>query len=181
MTAEEQKRLEELFTRHGCADYRWIAPKDIVVAQWVRMKCTFGCGHYGQNAACPPNTPGVSECRRFFDEYGTGVVFHFPKAVKKPEDRHAWGREVNQELSRLEREVFLAGYPKAFLLMMDSCGLCSKCAGTRSECKNPRQARPTPEGMAVDVFSTVRHCGFPIEVLADYAQSMNRYAFLLIE
>jgi hypothetical protein len=35
--------------------------------------------------------------------------------------------------------------------------------------------------MAVDVFSTVRRIGYPIEVLADYRQAMNRYAFLLIE
>jgi hypothetical protein len=35
--------------------------------------------------------------------------------------------------------------------------------------------------MAVDVFSTVRGYGYPIEVLADYSQAMNRYAFLLIE
>jgi hypothetical protein len=35
--------------------------------------------------------------------------------------------------------------------------------------------------MGVDVFSTVRQCGFPIQVLSDYAQVMNRYAFLLIE
>jgi hypothetical protein len=35
--------------------------------------------------------------------------------------------------------------------------------------------------MAMDVFSTVRQCGYPIEVLSDYSQPMNRYAFLLIE
>jgi hypothetical protein len=35
--------------------------------------------------------------------------------------------------------------------------------------------------MGVDVFATVRKYGFPIEVLSDYAQAMNRYAFLLIE
>jgi len=33
----------------------------------------------------------------------------------------------------------------------------------------------------VDVFATARQCGYPIEVLSDYAQAMNRYAFLLIE
>jgi hypothetical protein len=35
--------------------------------------------------------------------------------------------------------------------------------------------------MAIDVFATVRKVGFPIEVLAEYSQEMNRYAFLLIE
>jgi hypothetical protein len=35
--------------------------------------------------------------------------------------------------------------------------------------------------MAVDVFSTVRAAGYPIQVLSDPTQEMNRYAFLLIE
>jgi len=35
--------------------------------------------------------------------------------------------------------------------------------------------------MAVDVFTTVRNIGYPIEVLYDYSQEMNRYAFLLIQ
>ncbi len=39
----------------------------------------------------------------------------------------------------------------------------------------------TPEAMAVDVFSTVRRLDFPMEVLSDYSQPMNRYAFLMIE
>jgi hypothetical protein len=33
----------------------------------------------------------------------------------------------------------------------------------------------------MDVFSTVRKLGYPIQVLSDTSQTMNRYAFLLIE
>ena len=177
----DRRELEALFQQHGHTDFKWINPKDIVVSQWVRMKCTFGCGEYGRNASCPPNTPPVAECRRFFDEYSTAVVFHFEKAVEKPEDRHAWSKGVNQGLLKLERDVFVSGYEKAFLLFMDSCGMCAECTGVREECKDPRSSRPTPESMAMDVFSTVRQCGYPIEVLSDYSQPMNRYAFLLIE
>jgi predicted metal-binding protein len=173
--------LETLFEKHGYTDFKWIEPKDIVVAQWVRMKCTFGCGEYGNNATCPPNVPPVPECRRFFDDYSVAAVFRFEKVVDKPEDRHAWSKEVNQGLLKLEREVFCSGYQKAFLLFMDSCSFCADCSGTREECKMPRQARPSPESMAMDVFSTVRKLGFPIEVLSDHTQAMNRYAFLLLE
>jgi predicted metal-binding protein len=173
--------LEALFAQHGYTDFRWIKPEDIVVSQWVRMKCTFGCGEYGRNATCPPNVPSVSECRRFFDEYSAAVIFHFERKVEKPEDRHAWSRGVNQELVKLEKTVFLAGYQKAFLLYMDSCCICAECPGKREECKNPRSARPSPESMAIDVFTTVRQYGYPIGVLSDYSQAMNRYAFLLIE
>jgi predicted metal-binding protein len=48
-------------------------------------------------------------------------------------------------------------------------------------CKEPRLARPTSDAMAVDVFTTVRSLGYPIEVLSHYDQPMNRYAFLLID
>jgi predicted metal-binding protein len=175
------RKLEEMFGKHGYEDYKWINPKGIVVAQWARMKCTFGCKDYGKCGTCPPNTPSVPECKDFFHGYKTGVVFHFMKRVDKPGDRFAWTRQVNRKLLELEREVFLSGYYKAFLLFMDSCNLCESCSGVREKCQNPKQARPTPESMAVDVFETVRKIGYPIEVLSDYSQQMNRYAFLLIE
>jgi hypothetical protein len=34
--------------------------------------------------------------------------------MRKPEDRHAWSRKINAKLVKLEREVFLAGYERAF-------------------------------------------------------------------
>ena len=178
---DNEKKLESVFVEHGLTDFRWIDPAEIVVAQWVRMKCAYGCGSYGRVASCPPNTPSVAECRQFFDEYSTAVVFHFEKAVEQPEARHAWSRETNLALLQLERAVFLADYRKAFLLFMDSCHLCADCASAREACKNARQSRPSPEGMAMDVFATVRKLGYPIEVLTDYDQAMNRYAFLLVE
>jgi len=179
--ASEREKLDVLFEKHGYADYKWIKAEDVVVAQWVRMKCMFGCGEYGKNATCPPSVPSVSECRQFFDEYESGVIFRFEQAVDQPDDRFAWTKGINQALLKLEREVFLAGYHKVFLLYMDTCYICADCAGTREACKSPRSARPTPEAMAVDVFATVRRYDYPIEVLADYAQPMNRYAFLMVE
>ena len=181
MSDERKIDIEELLDRHGYSDYKWIAPESIVVSEWVRMKCMYGCSEYGKNACCPPNTLPVAECRRFFDEYKTAVIFRFEKKVDKPEDRKQWSRQVNQGLSKLEREVFLAGYQKAFLLFMDSCQLCSDCTTLRADCKNAIMARPAPEAMAVDVFATAHASGYPIEVLSDYSQAMNRYAFLLVE
>ena len=173
--------LKTLFQKYGYKDFRFIDPEKIVVSQWVRMKCMYGCGEYGQNASCPPNVPPVAECERFFREYSAAVVFHFDKKVDQPEDRHAWSSKVNMKLVKLEREVFLAGYERAFLLYMDSCCICSECSKERENCKEPRLARPSPEAMAMDVFTTVRQFGFPIEVRTDYSQKMDRYAFLMVE
>jgi predicted metal-binding protein len=173
--------LERLFTGRGFVDFRWIDPAEIVTAEWVRMKCRFGCREYGRNAACPPGTPPVAECARFFREYRRAAVFHFPKKVDRPEDRHAWTRKLNLDLVKLEQEVFKAGFYKAFLLFFDSCGICLECSATRAECKEPKLARPTPESLGVDVYATVRKIGYPIQVLSEYDQEMNRYAFLLID
>ena len=175
------KGLKALFSKHGFTDYRWLDPAEIVVAEWVRMKCLYGCREYGKNAACPPNAPSVAECARFFREYKRAAVFHFAKTVERPEDRHAWSRKVNLELLKLEEEVFKAGFVKAFLLLFDSCGICLECAASRTSCKEPKLSRPTPDALAMDVYSTVRKLGYPIEVLSQYDQEMNRYAFLLID
>jgi predicted metal-binding protein len=177
----DTRTLEDIFRRHGLTDFKWIDPQAIVVAQWVRMKCQYGCRQYGHIASCPPNTPTVEECRRFFDEYRAAVVFHFQKTAPDSDERYAWSAKTNMRLSKLERDVFLAGYPQAFVLFMDSCHLCAECSPSRVDCKEPKLSRPSPEGMAVDVFTTVRELGYPINVLTDPSQEMNRYAFLMVE
>ena len=176
-----RKKLENLFQKHHFRDFKWADPRKFAVSQWVRMKCMFGCREYGKNACCPPNTPSVDDCKSFFREYSECAIFHFQKRVEKPEDRHEWTKGINARLLKLEREVFLTGNPKTFLLIMDSCNVCENCAEERTKCKNKRSARPTPEAMAIDVFSTVKQLDYSIEVLKDYSASMNRYAFLLIE
>jgi predicted metal-binding protein len=177
----DQNALEDLFTQHGFNDFRWIDPRDIEVALWVRMKCLYGCGSYGRNASCPPNTPSVEDCRRFFDEYRQAALFHFEKKVDHPNDRHVWSQGVNKKLVALEQEVFLNNYRKAFLLAMDECTFCKECSSQRTDCKLPRMARPSLESMAVDVYSTVKKYGYPIQVLSNYDQTMNRYAVLMID
>jgi predicted metal-binding protein len=181
LPVNKHKRLEELFQDHGYTNYTWINPKKIIVSQWVRMKCMFGCGEYGNAACCPPNVPSVAECVKFFSEYNDAVIFHFRKKVDQPENRHQWSKKVNLKLSKLERKVFLSGYEKTFLLFMDSCSVCANCAAKKEGCKNPKIARPAPEALAVDVYSTVRQFGLPVQVLKDYSEEMNRYAFMLIQ
>ncbi|NLC11380.1 MAG: DUF2284 domain-containing protein [Firmicutes bacterium] len=177
----EKIRLEALFRKHGFNDFKWIKAGDIVVSQWVRFKCMFGCDSFGKQGACPPYVPSVAECREFISEYQHAALFHFSTSLEKPEDNRAWTRKVCTGLLKLERDVFLAGYYKAFLLFMGSCYICSECEGSRLSCKNLKLARPSPEALAIDVYATVRQYGYPIEVLQDYKQELNKYGILLIE
>ena len=179
--AENRRRIDTILNENGYTDYKWIDPQKIIVAQWVRVKCMFGCGEYGHGGACPPNTPSVAECERFFREYEDAVILHFEGKMDKPEDRHAWSARINARLVKLERAVFLAGYHRVFQLFMDSCAFCKECSGNRETCVQPRMARPAPEAMAVDVYSTVRRFGFEINVRTDYDQKMDRFAFLMVQ
>lgn len=178
---DDRPVLDSILARHPFGDYRWLDPADIQVAEWVRLKCQFGCPHYGRAASCPPNTPGVEECRRFFQTYHHALIFHFEKAAPQVQERRAWSARTNRALVTLERDVFLAGHPRAFVLFMDSCHLCPECVPDRAACKEPALARPSPESMAVDVFATARQAGYPIDVLTDPAQMMNRYALLMVD
>ncbi|MFC2168083.1 DUF2284 domain-containing protein [Acidobacteriota bacterium] len=176
-----REKIEEIVEKHEVNDFKWMDPHKFEVGQWVRMKCMYGCVEYGKMATCPPSAPSIAECEKFFREYTSALVIHFEKSVEKPEDRHDWTKKINSQLLELEREVFISGYRKAFLLFLDTCTFCDGCPGKREKCKDLQKARPTPEALGMDVYATVRQIGYRIEVLSDYSQTMNRFAFLLIE
>jgi predicted metal-binding protein len=175
-----RESVEVIARRHAFADYRWLDPAAITVAAWVRMKCQFGCPHFGRAAACPPNTPTVDECRRFFDEYRHALLLHFHSAVSDAKARTAWSARADRSLVTLERQVFLAGYPKAFVLFADACHLCDECVPLRSQCREPALARPSATALAVDVFATARGAGYTIDVLTEPTARVDYFAFLMV-
>lgn len=176
---KHKEKIESILIHHDLADYKWISPKDIVVAHWVRVKCTFGCDDYGLGA-CPPNTPSVDDCRSFFDEYSSGLVIRLNKYADKNAYPSDWSFEMTNKLLDIEREIFLAGFQKVFLLNQTCCSLCKECPGNRIECKDKIRSRPSPEGFAVDVYQTVRNLGLEIQVVSENPSVMNRIAILLI-
>jgi predicted metal-binding protein len=178
----DKTAIEQILKNHSFSDFKWLSPKDdIIVGQWVRLKCMFGCPSYNEKASCPPNTPSVEECRSFFREYSHGIIIHIPGKLANPEQRGKWCLAINNKLVKAEREIFLLGNRKTFALFMDECNICEDCAGVRGECREKKLSRPSVEAMSVDVYETARRQGYPIEVLKDYADTMNRYAILLVE
>jgi predicted metal-binding protein len=178
MTTRHQ--IESIIFSTGFSDFRWINPKDIVVSQWVRVKCTFGCSDYGLGT-CPPNTPSVEECMKFFTEYNNGILIRLNKEADKNFYPSDWSREMTNKLLDIEKQLFLAGNYKTFLLNQTCCSLCKDCSGNRLECKDKTKARPSPEAFAVDVYQTVRNAGMEINVIAENPSEINRIAILLID
>lgn len=175
-----QNDLSAIFKAHDLDDYKWIVPqRDIVVAQWVRFRCMYGCSEYGVKGSCPPAVPPVDECRAMLHEYSAAAMFHFPLASPQPEDT----RKIWKRMYAAEREVFLAGYYKTFLLHVDSCPLCDPCPaeGTREKCVHRELSRPCLEGLGIDVYQTAKNVGYPIWVVRERDDAINRYALLLVE
>jgi predicted metal-binding protein len=173
--------VEEMALARGLKGFKWIRPPTVLFGEWVRMKCNFGCPGYGKRKTCPPYVPSVAECMKFFQEYRHGLFFHFAKKFKDPAMRHPWSKEANQKLLDLEKEVFLSGYHKAYLFVPAPCRLCRNCKGGERECRQPYLSRPTLEAFGVDVFGTARKMGYPIQVLRNYQEEMNRFGLLLVE
>ena len=157
--------------RLGAADAKVIDAASVVAAQWVRMKCQFGCGGYGRRLTCPPYSPTPEQTRAMLGEYRVALLVHSPGGGN-------W-KSVKRIVSALEREIFLAGFYKAFALGSGPCDLCDNC--NLEACEHPHEARPAMEAAGIDVYATARGNGFPIEVVRDRTCPQNYYGLVLIE
>ena len=152
----------------GAHEAKIIDAATIHTAAWVRMKCRFGCELYGLGYCCPPNTPTPEEMGKVIACYDKALLFHGIKPGN-----------LSSIAYELEREIFLAGFYKAFGLGAGPCSLCRKCPPQR--CSHPDRARPSMESCGIDVYATVRENGLPIEVLRDETCRGNYYGLVLIE
>ncbi len=148
-------------------DVRVIPANTVVVEQWVREKCQFGCPGYGKRLTCPPHSPTPEQTKSMIAAYEYAFLIHGDE--KTP---------VNQIVVGLEKTLFLDGYEKAFGMGAGPCYLCDECA---ERCKYPEEARPSMEACGIDVFTTVKTHGLPIEVLKDENCEPNYYGLVLIE
>jgi predicted metal-binding protein len=147
-----------------------IDAETIVVAQWVLAKCRFGCPGYGDRLTCPPYSPTPDQTQKMIDAYKAGLLIHGGENTP-----------INRIAVKLEKRMFLDGHEKAFAMGAGPCFLCEDCPVESGQCKYPEEARPSMEACGIDVFSTVKAHGFPLEVLKGEDDEPNYYALVLIE
>jgi len=153
----------------GAQGAKIIGPRGVICAEWVRLKCEFGCDGYGQCRTCPPLSPTPERTRRVVDEYRLLLLVHVTR-----------GRNVTPLVVRLEREIFLDGYHKAFAWGAGPCQLCKECDLT-GPCCHAERARPAMEACGIDVFATARGAGFPISVVRTRDDDRNYFGLIGIE
>jgi len=153
-----------------------IDPRSVVTAEWVRMKCQFGCLGFGTRLCCPPYTPTPNVTRKVIDSYQKAILLH--RRLKGGERERA--KAFNETVVRLEIEIFLDGYYKAWSMGSGPCRLCKECDPT-GLCKHGYEARPSMEACGIDVFKTARDNGFHIEVVRTHGQEKSAYGLVLVE
>lgn len=153
----------------GAKAARVAGTSTIATAPWVRLKCQYGCGGYGSSLCCPPHTPTPAQMREVLAAYHQAILFEAGK------------REPGRVAVKLERELFLAGYYRAFGLGAGPCRLCEAACAFAEGCRHPYEARPSMEACGIDVFQTARANGFQIEVVGDYDQPQHYFGLVLAE
>ncbi|HNU38736.1 MAG: hypothetical protein BWY13_00300 [Euryarchaeota archaeon ADurb.Bin190] len=182
-------------------DLRLIPAEIIVVSDWVRLKCRYGCDNYGKHLGCPPFTPTPDETRAVISEYRYAALARFrvaadPKMAAKQSRRalSSSAVKVQKTMADLERTAFLAGFYKAFSLSAMPCALCETCVIEEMQkkdqaifpldgikCRNKDIMRPSMEACGIDVFKTLTNAGFKPEVLKSTRENAELYGLILLD
>jgi predicted metal-binding protein len=162
----------------GSEETKTIDPGSIVTAEWVRMKCQYGCPGFGMSLCCPPRTPTPDMTRKVIDSYQKAILLH--RTLRKGERRGERAKTFNEIVVRLEIEMFLDGYYKAWSMGCGACDRCKEC-NLSGPCKHGHEARPSMEACGIDVFKTARDNGFPVEVVRTRDEERNIFGLVLVE
>lgn len=168
----------ELARSMGVSRAQIVDTSHVVVANWVRLKCQYGCGGYGACLTCPPHSPVPEYTRRMLGEYSKGLLLQVENVTFL--NRPRVGSKLAQIVADLERGIFLDGYHKAFAMSAGPCRLCKPC-DTSHPCKEPHRARPSMEACGIDVYQTARNCGFALEVVQGTDCPYSYVSLVLIE
>ena len=89
----------------GAEKAKIIGTETIVVEEWVRWKCLYGCPLYGKDAYHPPCAPDAESVKKVLKEYSKAILLNGPK-----------GKALTEIAVRLEGKAYNMGYYKAFAL-----------------------------------------------------------------
>lgn len=163
------ERFTELAVQMGALEAKPIDPKNIIVKEWVRLKCQYGCSNYGKSLTCPPYSPTPQQTRQILKGYSHAILMKLLDETTATHDI----------IAKLERHVFLDGYHSAFGLVAGPCERCEKC--NLQHCIYPRLARPSLESSGIDVYATARKNGFHIKVLKTRKEKPTYFGLLLVQ
>jgi len=108
------EKIESLLKRSlepGAEKAKVIYTNSVVVEEWVRWKCVYGCAFHGKDAYHPPCAPAAESTKKIMREYSKAVLMTGSK-----------GKALTEVAVRLEGEAYHMGYYKAFAMTAFSSG-----------------------------------------------------------
>jgi len=162
----------------GAEEAKIIDPHSVVTSEWVRLKCQYGCSGFGESLCCPPHSPSPDMSRKVIDSYQKAILLHC--GLRKEDNRRQKAAIFREGIVRLEIEMFLDGYYKAWSMGCGPCDRCKKC-NLSGPCRHGLEARPSMEACGIDVFKTARDNGFTIKVLKKHGEEMDLFGLVLAE
>ena len=106
------RRYAERALSMGATKAQIINAGNVVVANWVRVKCQYGCSGYGKRLTCPPFSPTPEYTEKMVSEYSKALIMQIEDIPPRKEMKVS--RRLKKIVADLEREIFLDGYYKAF-------------------------------------------------------------------
>jgi len=163
--------LETYANSIGFAPTCLLLARDILLDERVRMHCQLNlCTNYGNNLMCPPFLPSVADNRQMLDKYTFALLLQLQQELDHHDKEFmrqtfdATARRFGQMAVSLERKAFSDGFRLAMALGAGECKLCENCVIQKGErnCINPGTARPSMEGMGINVVRTFAAAGLEL-------------------
>jgi len=178
------KEIREKGGEYSLDDIIPFSTKEIAVAEWVNLKCRYGCSQYNRSWCCPPATPGLEEARRILSEYSEALLLigtqECPEFYQNNRGKRAKQVRYWKGVVSLERILFLKGYYKVFSLVGVTCSLCRTCSYPEP-CLFPQEKRPTVESFSIDLIGTLKNLGMAPRVANHRREIFNYYSMILLQ
>jgi predicted metal-binding protein len=152
----------------------------VVVEDWVRLKCQYGCGGYAKYLSCPPFSPTPETMRKVISSYAKGLLLIFDNISHAQDRDDSVSLSLRESVFQLERDMFLDGFYKAFGMGSGPCHFCETC-DTTVRCRFPEKVRPSMEACGIDVYQTLGNCGITLKVVRSYDEQCTYAGLILIE
>jgi predicted metal-binding protein len=163
------QQLKHPILQIGFDDVMEISPASVVVTEFAKNKCAFGCSSANLKH-CKANEIPLEETRRLLSSYTRAFLIKGTPGTG----------EFQRKILEAERLAFTGGFHKAFAFWAGPCHICGSC-DLEKPCKNTKNRRPSMEGSGIDVFETVRNNGETLKTLATKAEIVKYYGLLLLE
>ena len=136
----------------GCIEAKVTMTRSIVLGNWIKLKCQYGCSQYGRMLTCPPFAPGPEEMSGILMDYKNCLLIQVES-----------GRNVLDIVLHLENLSKEKGYRKAFGISSGPCEICEECT-LDTGCKYPEKARPSLQACGIDIVQTLDNFGWNFSI-----------------